>query len=73
METPFFKKTHFALPNKSAPILKALALWAHIVHQFNHAAVFKLKQATVDMRSCMQYFGLIGLLRAKFRRKNCNF
>ena len=56
METPFFKKTHFVLPNKSAPILKALALWAHIAHQFNHAAVFKLKQTTVDMRLYMLYF-----------------
>ena len=69
-ETSFFKKTHFVLPNKSAPILKSPALWAHIAHQFNHAAVFKLKQATVDMRSYMKYFGLIGLLRAKFKRKN---
>ena len=49
METPFLKKTHFVLPNESAPILKAFALWAHVAHQFNHAAVFNLKQATVDM------------------------
>ena len=57
------------MPNKSAPILKAFALWAHIAHQFNHVAVFKLKQATVDMRSYMKYFGLIGLLRAEVKRK----
>ena len=43
METPSFKETHFALPNKSAPILKALASWAHNAYQVNHAAVFKLK------------------------------
>ena len=69
METPFFKKTHFVLPNKSAPIPRVLALRAHTAHQFNHAAVFKLKQATVDMRSYMNYFELIGLLRANFKGK----